>query len=115
VQRATISSNYIEDTYGDTVTISAYDTQENAYLDLLAGRIDLVLGDLFVQDTWLKTDLGKSFEFKGEPVINTDLVGIAIRKNSNDLKVKFNQAIDNIRANGIYKQINDKYFATDIY
>ena len=41
--------------------------------------------------------------------------GIAIRKGEDELREKFNAAIDAIRANGKYKEINDKYFDFDAY
>ena len=36
---------FYEDNYKDTVTIKQYDTQENANIDLAAGRLDVVLAD----------------------------------------------------------------------
>jgi polar amino acid transport system substrate-binding protein len=114
-QRGTISAQYLEDTYGNDITINLYDNQDNVYLDLSSGRIDAVIADIFAQEIWLKTDAGRDFEFKGSPVINSDLVGIAIRKNSADLKNKLNQAIDKIVASGVYKEVSNKYFANDIY
>ena len=41
--------------------------------------------------------------------------GIAVRKGETDLVNKLNAAIDAIRANGKYKEINDKYFTFDVY
>ncbi len=41
--------------------------------------------------------------------------GIAVRKGESELANKFNAAIKTIRANGVYKQINDKYFSFDAY
>ena len=38
-----------------------------------------------------------------------------MRKGETDLVNKFNAAIDAIRANGKYKEINDKYFKFDVY
>ena len=39
----------------------------------------------------------------------------AVRKGETELVEKFNAAIDAIRANGKYKEINDKYFDFDAY
>ena len=41
--------------------------------------------------------------------------GIAVRKADTALQAKFNAAIPAIRANGVYKKINDKYFDFDVY
>src|SRR5215469_10744158 len=44
-QRSTIHSNFLEEKYGKIATIKLYDTQENANLDLIAGRVDAVEAD----------------------------------------------------------------------
>ena len=41
--------------------------------------------------------------------------GVALRKGDGDLKAMFSKAIKDIRANGNYKKINDKYFDFDVY
>jgi len=41
--------------------------------------------------------------------------GIAVRKGETGLVERFNKAIEAIRANGKYKEINDKYFKFDVY
>jgi polar amino acid transport system substrate-binding protein len=42
-------------------------------------------------------------------------VGIAIRKEDTELLAKMNAALKEIRADGSYKAINDKYFPIDVY
>lgn len=113
-QRATIAGTWLEDNMADVVDIKLYDTQENAYLDLTSGRVDGVLADKFVNWEWLKSDAGKGFEFKGEPVFENDKIGIAVRK-GDPLREKLNTALKEIVADGTYKKINDKYFPFSIY
>jgi len=113
-QRATIAGTWLEDHLNDVVTIKLYDTQENAYLDLSSGRLDGVLADKFVQYDWLKSDAGKDFEFKGQPVFDNDKIGIAVRK-GDPLRDKLNTALKEIVDDGTYKKINDKYFPFSIY
>ncbi len=120
VQRATIHDNFISAEFGDTVEIKRYGTQDEAYLDAVAGRVDLLLADsVAMDDGFLKTDAGKGFEFVGpdytDPKYFGDGAGIAIRKSDTDLVGAFNKAIDAIRADGTYKKINDKYFEFDVY
>ncbi len=120
VQRATIHDAYITDNYGDTVEIRRYGTQEEANLDLVSGRLDLVLADsITLDDGFLKTEDGKDFEFVGPDLVDPkwfgDGAGIALRKDDDELEKMFNDAIDAIRANGTYKAINDKYFEFDVY
>ena len=113
-QRATIAGTWLEDNMADIVDIKLYDTQENAYLDLASGRLDGVLADKFVNWEWLKSETGKGFEFKGEPVFDNDKIAIAVRKND-PLREKLNAALKEIVADGTYKKINDKYFPFSIY
>ncbi len=113
VQRATLSGQWIEDNLGDAVTVTLYDTQENAYLDLTSGRVDALLADKYANYDWLRSDAGKNFEFKGEPVQDTDKVGIAVRK-GDPLREKLNAALQAIITDGTYKKINDKYFPFSI-
>jgi lysine-arginine-ornithine-binding protein len=120
VQRATIHANYLEDNYKDVVTIKQYDTQENANIDLANGRLDAILADstalLF---GFLSKPEGKAFEFVGPDLTDRkwfgDGAGIAIRKEDKDLRDLFNKAIAEIRKDGTYKKINDKYFPFDVY
>lgn len=112
-QRATLAGTYLEDNYPD-VDIKLYDTQENAYLDLVSGRIDGILADKYVQYEWLKSKDGSNFEFKGEPVMDSDKIGIAVRKGDTKLRDDLNKALAEIKADGTYKKINDKYFPFSI-
>ncbi|MFQ5544781.1 MAG: transporter substrate-binding domain-containing protein, partial [Acidiferrobacterales bacterium] len=45
VQRATTHDNFISAEFGDSVTIKRYATQDEAYLDAVAGRLDLLFAD----------------------------------------------------------------------
>lgn len=113
-QRATIAGQYLEDNLSDVVSVKLYDTQDNAYLDLAAGRLDVLLSDKFPAYDWLRTDDGKGFAFNGEDIDINDEIGIAVRK-GDALKDKFSAAIKAIVANGKYAEINEKYFPFSIY
>ena len=120
VQRATTHDNFITEEFGDTVTINRYGTQDEAYLDAVAGRVDLLLADsVAMADGFLSTEAGADFEFVGpnysDPKYFGEGAGIAIRKEDTDLVEMFNKAIQAIRDNGVYKAINDKYFDIDVY
>jgi len=113
-QRATLAGTFLEDNFGDEITVKLYDTQENAYLDLTSGRLDGILADKYVNYEWLKSDAGTSYEFKGDPVEESDKIGIAVRK-GDPIREKLNAALKEIVADGTYKKINDKYFPFSIY
>jgi arginine/ornithine transport system substrate-binding protein len=119
VQRATVYETYLRAKYPDAVPV-LYDTQENADDDLAAGKIDLVLADwVQLSQDFLKSDDGRDFEFVGPPQVDPAILGegagIAVRKDDPKLLAAFNQALKEIRADGTYKRINDKYFDFDIY
>lgn len=113
-QRSTLAATWLEDTYGSDIDLKLYDGQENAYLDLTSGRVDAILADKYANYDWLKTDAGKNYEFKGDPVVESDKIGIAVRK-GDPLREKLNAALKEIVADGTYKKINDKYFPFSIY
>ncbi|QYY82354.1 MULTISPECIES: ABC transporter substrate-binding protein [Pseudomonas] len=114
-QRATLAGTWLEDNYGSDLNVKLYDTQENAYLDLTSGRVDAILADKYANYDWLKSDAGKNYEFKGDPVVESDKIGIAVRKGDNKLRNELNAALKEIVADGTYKKINDKYFPFSIY
>ncbi len=120
VQRATIHENFLRDNFGDVVTVKAYATQEDVYLDMTSGRLDLGIADsVAVDDGFLKTDAGKGFEFVGPSFSDPKWfgmgAGVAIRKGQDELRNAINAAIAQIRADGTYKKINDKYFEFDVF
>ncbi len=120
VQRATIHDKYLTDNYGKDVTIKRYGTQDEAYLDLTAGRVDMLLADsVALSSGFLKKPEGKDFQFIGPDLTDEKWfgvgAGIACRKGDADLVKKFNDAIAKIRADGTYKAIQDKYFDFNVY
>lgn len=118
LQTATAQQNWLQTHYGDVVEIKAYEQQDQANADLVAGRIDLVLADsIALIQGFLPTDQGKGFEVKGDPIVDPSSganIGAAVRK-GDPLKDEISAAIKAIRADGTYKKINDKYFNFDIY
>ena len=118
VQRGTVSDKFITGTYGEGVDIKRYGTQEEAYLDLNAGRADLVFADAFVLLEFIGSDNGADYDFIGgsytDPKYFGDGIGIAVRKGDTELQSKLNTAIDNIRQSP-YDKVRSKYFAFDIY
>jgi polar amino acid transport system substrate-binding protein len=117
-QSSTTHSNYAEAHFPDA-ELKLYPTADEYKLDLENGRIDAVIEDVVVLSDWLATDNGACCKvlstLKSDPVINGEGAGIALRKGEDELKDKFNAAIEAILANGKYKEINDKYFSFDVY
>jgi polar amino acid transport system substrate-binding protein len=118
VQVSTTHANYSEKTFTDS-TIKAYPTAEEYRLDLANGRLDAVNDDSVTLAEWLKTPDGACCKMVGTfpPVIEIHGpgAGVAFKKGRPELIEKFNEAIKAIRANGKYKEVNDKYFDFDAY
>jgi lysine-arginine-ornithine-binding protein len=119
VQRATTHERFLRAKFPQ-VDVRTYATQDEANADLVSGRVDLVMADsVALLDGFLSTDAGKDFEFVGpgysDPKYHGEGVGIAVRKGDDELRQAFNAAIDKIRSDGTYKQINAKYFDFDVY
>jgi polar amino acid transport system substrate-binding protein len=70
-------------------------------------------------DWTTKSEDGGCCELAGEPITDPafvgDGVGIAVRQEDDALREKLNAALAEIRADGTYKAINDKYFDIDVY
>jgi len=117
-QSATTHSNYAEEKFPDA-ELQLYPTPDEYKLDLASGRIDAAIDDVVVLSEWLKTEDGACCRILGvlaiDPVINGEGAGVGLRKGEDELKAKFNAAIDAIRANGKYEEINNKYFEFDVY
>jgi lysine-arginine-ornithine-binding protein len=114
VQRATTFANYIKGIYGSSVEIKYYETPASQILDLLSGRVDLILAsDVFVHAT-INSEDGAKLAVSGTPVTDKtyigDGVGIAIRKQDTELLNSFNKALDTIKSNGTYDKIYNKWF-----
>lgn len=107
---------YAEDNYApEGVNLKLYPTPDEANSDLLNHRLDAVIHDKFPLLTWLDNEGKDCCKLLGEIEGTKEPISIAIRKNSDELKERFNKAIDEIRADGTYAKIVQKYFKSDIY
>lgn len=118
VLRGTTLQCYVEKHFPDA-DLKLYNTQEDVFADLAAGRLDMQLNNtLQAMDGFLNTPQGEGFAFHGPNLDDVDCLGegtgIAVRK-GDPLAAELSEAILAIRANGVYQSINDKYFAVDIY
>ncbi|WP_352259116.1 ABC transporter substrate-binding protein [Psychrobacter sp. TB55-MNA-CIBAN-0194] len=108
-QRSTISSQWFEKAYPDA-DMKLYDTLSNAFLDLGSNRVDAMVSDKLPALEWLGSTSGSQYGLKGEEIDINDNFAIAVRP-GDELQAKINQALANIKANGTYDDINNKYFA----
>jgi len=117
-QSATTHANYAE-AYFPQTELRRYGTPEEYKLDLASGRIDAAIDDVVVLSEWLDGEDGECCKIlttlTPDPVINGPGAGVAIREGDTELRERFNAAIEAIRADGTYQEINDKYFDFDVY
>ncbi|MEH0740544.1 ABC transporter substrate-binding protein [Vibrio cholerae] len=120
VQSGTIHDRYVTDKFGDVAEIKRYSGQDEVYIDMQNGRLDVTFGNSDqLALAFLDKEIGAGFEFVGEAVTDKAYIGegtaLALRQNDTALAEQFNQAIAAIRANGTYDKIASKYFSFDIY
>ena len=100
--------------------VVSYDSTQQSYVDLKSGRLDAVVADkLEGLGGFIDTPDGRGFSFAGPALVDPKYLGrgagVAVRKTDADLRDRFNAALKTIRANGVWKKVNDKYFKFDIY
>ena len=120
VQVSTIHEAYAQKYFTDAAEIKTYQTTDEGFQDLAAGRIDASQADSIAVDAFMATDAGKACcEIIGavadDPAILGKGVGVGLRKGEEELKAKFNAAIAKVRADGTYDAISKPYFASSIY
>ena len=119
VQRATIHEKFAMEVFKQSEIVH-YASQDQAFLDLKSGRVELTVADVVAIDQgFLKKPEGKGFAFVGPTYTDVKYFGtgsgVGLRKaDDKTLGKKFNDAIAALRANGTFKKLNDKYFEYDI-
>jgi len=118
VQSSTTQADYVTATYPKS-EIRQYRTQDEANLDMVNGRIDLMAGDMLPMMDWVGSEDGACCQLVGEAITDPQFVGygagMAIRKGEDKLREALNNALAAILANGVYQEINDRYFAINVY
>ncbi|MFM0341501.1 transporter substrate-binding domain-containing protein [Paraburkholderia fungorum] len=100
--------------YDKTASLVLYDDTRQPELDLVAGRVDLIIGNkaTFYSDFFKRPD-SKDFAFVG-PEFKGGVLGdgnaIAVRLDDAELCNRINAALAAIMTNGTYDQIRKKYF-----
>lgn len=113
VQRGSIQAGYLSHEYKNS-ELRFYDTPQAAELDLVAGRVEYIFGNMVTYFVgFMKTPEARNFAFVG-PEFKGGLLGegngIAVRKDDPQTLSKVNAALEAIRADGTYDRITAKYF-----
>lgn len=119
VQVSTTHQNYVEAFFEDKAdSVKTYQDFNEHNQDLLAGRVDAVVGDSLAMSDFLNSPEGADFEIKANLTDDSIFgpgVGAGIRQEDTELVAKFNSAIQQIRDDGTFDAISAKYFDFDIY
>ncbi|MBP2170578.1 arginine transport system substrate-binding protein [Erwinia toletana] len=111
MENGTTHQKFLQDKHPD-VTAVAYDSYQNAILDLKNGRLDGVFGDTAVVNEWLKSN--PNLATVGNHVTDAQYfgagLGIAVRPDNKALLEKLNSALTAIKADGTYQKISDRWF-----
>lgn len=118
VTLATSQEAYAKSHYAGS-TIKVFGTSPELYEGLARGDVDVILEDKLAAYDWLtNTKTGQCCEFRSDDVKDANFfgegAGIAIRKEDQELKRAFDEALAKISEDGTYNMINAKYFPFSI-
>ncbi len=120
-RRVGVLQGSIQETYAKVhwapagVSVVSYQDQNQAYADLVAGRLDatLVLAPAG-QRGFLSRPDSQGFGFVGEPVRDERILGngvaFGLRKGDDALRARLNAAIERLKADGTVAALGRKYF-----
>ncbi|SEO70314.1 basic amino acid ABC transporter substrate-binding protein [Propionispora vibrioides] len=89
--------------------VREFNTPPEAFMELKAGGVDAVINDKPVNDYFMKETGSKDAQQVGEPLTAEDY-GIAMSKKNTELADKINKALDELKQNGEYDKIYEKWF-----
>jgi len=91
--------------------IATYNDVITSLMDLNAGRIDATLNNMFALAPLIEKNK-LNIKAVGEP-IKEDYAGIATRKNNPELVDAINEALNEMKSDGTFKEIFQKWFAVE--
>jgi octopine/nopaline transport system substrate-binding protein len=118
VQGSSTAAKFADAMLKNIVEIREYKTTDQHNLDLVAGRIDLVIGNITMLQAAAKqpqlagaTIVGPTFV---EGILGSGTTNVAMRKDDTALKARFNKAIQSVNADGFNRKLQEKWFGVDI-
>lgn len=97
-----------------SVQISRYENYETLLLDLVSGRVDLIMAGPIKMEGFFEEKQGKDFKYIGPELESLKYfgpgVGVGLRKNEPELLAKVDEALKGMFADGTFKAINQKYW-----
>ncbi|MFJ5538961.1 transporter substrate-binding domain-containing protein [Vreelandella titanicae] len=115
VQRGTLQDNYVTDMYGDVADINRYSTADDMVLDMESERLDILFLDYPVGKSTLLDSEEGNYVVVGEMLTEPkeyfgDGFGIAFRQRDEALAEQFNEALAEVKEDGTYDEIYNRYF-----
>jgi glutamine transport system substrate-binding protein len=88
--------------------IKTFDTVDVVVMELISGGVDAIINDLPVTQAYMSAQPGK-IKIVGE-TLASDSYGFAIKKGNTELLEKINAGLKNVKENGKYDELIEKYF-----
>ncbi|WP_048198587.1 basic amino acid ABC transporter substrate-binding protein [Methanocella arvoryzae] len=89
--------------------VKSYATMNEAFMALKKGEVEAVVGDYPVCEPYYRDTPG-DYALAG-PLSETEYFGIVVNKQNKQLTAAINEALANIKADGRYQTIYDRWFA----
>ena len=112
--QATVASDWLEENLENASAIQLFSNSQELFDAIGSGQVDALFGDAIGFEKWLEINAGE-FEFVGDEYYLDEGIGIALRKEDEDLRLLLNGAIQAILEDGTYASINARYFDFDLY
>jgi len=115
VQTGSTMETYLKTQYRSRVVLKTYASIQDAFLDLVAGRIDFVFADTIIAKEWLKqNNNSQTYGIVEKPILDAahfgSGYGIAVRTTEQPLLNALNKALAEIKADGTYARLTKQYF-----
>jgi len=114
-QKGSLAESHLLKKYARSARIRTYDNQEEAFRDLAGRKLDYVIVDALPAYDWLQSLDGQCCQFSSPPIYADEGIGMAVNLNNTALRDQLNTALATILQNGVYQQINARYFPFSIY
>jgi octopine/nopaline transport system substrate-binding protein len=116
VQIGTTHAKFADLYMGDHVEIRIYDFQHTIDLELYQGRLDAVIGDYAYWQPLINSEQGKHYRIVGPEMTGGPFgggVGVAVRKQDEDLAAMFSKAINDTIKDGTIRKLAVSWFDYD--
>ncbi len=116
VQVATINQKFADAYLGEHAEIRIYDFQHTVDLELYQGRLDALLGGMAYWVPLIQSEQGKEYKIIGPQMTGGPFgkgIGVAVRKQDQELADLFSQAIEASIHDGTLKKLAIKWFTFD--